>query len=678
MNRALVVWQWTDGKRGHERQCEGLLEALADRTPLEHHRLPVPTSPLTRLIDVVRGVLATWRHLPAPHLVLGAGRACVLPMLATRRARGGRTVYLMRPQLPTACFDLCIVPRHDGLRAGPHVEISEGPLNPMRAGAERDATLGVVLVGGPSGHHGWHTEGLLAQLAALLRHAPRMHWVVSDSRRSPPDLERALAAYPGIEFHSHRDTPVDWLPGLLARAAEVWVSADSVSMIYEALSAGARRGTGGAGAAQRSHYRDRGRSACARPRHEAVRRGFVAEPRAAVAARSRSFRRSHPRALAAGGHAVMTRRLTVMQLLPQLDVGGVERGTLQIAEALVAAGHRALVVSAGGRLVPELEAGGAEHLTLAIGEKRLSTLRLIGKLRGLILEHGVDVVHARSRLPAWIGYLALRGLPPSQRPAWVTTVHGPYSVNRYSRIMVSGTRVIAISDFIRDYVTRNYAEVSPTRITVVPRGVDRALYRHDFEPDATWMAAWRAQYGALAGRALLILPARLTRWKGQLDFIEMMALLRRRGLAVHGLIAGAAHPRKRAFEDELRARVAALGLNDDVSFLGQRGDLRELLAISTIACSLTTEPEAFGRTTIEALSVGTPVVGYDYGGTAEILSHCFPHGLVPKGDVGAAADRVAALLADPQPVPREHPYTVEALQRATLAVYAEVASQGRA
>jgi mitochondrial fission protein ELM1 len=242
MNRALVVWQWTDGKRGHERQCEGLLEALADRTPLEHHRLPVPASPLTRLIDVVRGVLPAWRHLPAPHLVLGAGRACVLPMLATRRARGGRTVYLMRPQLPTACFDLCIVPRHDGLRAGPHVEVSEGPLNPMRAGAERDATLGVVLVGGPSGHHGWHTEGLLAQLAVLLRHAPRMRWVVSDSRRSPPDLERALAAYPGIEFHSHRDTPVDWLPGLLARAAEVWVSADSVSMIYEALGAGARVG----------------------------------------------------------------------------------------------------------------------------------------------------------------------------------------------------------------------------------------------------------------------------------------------------------------------------------------------------------------------------------------------------------------------------------------------------
>lgn len=373
----------------------------------------------------------------------------------------------------------------------------------------------------------------------------------------------------------------------------------------------------------------------------------------------------------------MSQRLTVIQLLPQLDVGGVERGTIQIAHALVQAGHRAIVVSAGGALVPELEACGAEHVTLAIGEKRLGTLRHIGALRDYLRREAVDVVHARSRLPAWIGFLALRGLPLARRPAWVTTVHGPYSVNRYSRIMVSGTRVIAISQFIRGYITDNYPQVDTSRIVVIPRGVDRGDYRHDFEPSADWQAAWNAQYGNLAGRALLILPARLTRWKGQLDFIEVMALLRQRGLAVHGLIAGAAHRRKRAFEDELRARVSALGLDGDISFLGQRGDLRELLAISSIACSLTTEPEAFGRTTIEALSVGTPVVGYDYGGTAEILRNCFPAGLVPKGNIAAAADRIASLLASPQGVPREHPYTVEALQRATLAVYEEVAAEGR-
>ena len=369
----------------------------------------------------------------------------------------------------------------------------------------------------------------------------------------------------------------------------------------------------------------------------------------------------------------MSGQLTVVQLLPQLEVGGVERGTVQIAQALVAAGHRAIVISAGGRLVPELLACGAEHVRLAIGEKRLGSLRHIGALRDYLRSNAVDVVHARSRLPAWLGWLALRGLRAGRRPAWVTTVHGPYSVNRYSRIMVSGERVIAISDFIRGYITQHYPTVSTARIVVIPRGVDRADYPYAFEPDAAWRTAWQAQHGPLAGRALLVLPARLTRWKGQLDFIQTIALLRQRGLSVHGLIAGAAHKRKQAFERELRARVAALGLEQDISFLGQRSDLRELLALSTIACSLTTAPEAFGRTTIEALSVGTPVVGYDYGGTGEILRAVYPAGLVKRGEVRAAAERVAALLEAAPPVPREHPYTVEAMQRATLAVYADVA-----
>ena len=369
----------------------------------------------------------------------------------------------------------------------------------------------------------------------------------------------------------------------------------------------------------------------------------------------------------------MSRRLTVVQLLPQLDVGGVERGTIQIAQALIAAGHRAIVISAGGRLVPELLACGAEHLRLGIGEKRLSSLRHIGALRDYLRANQVDVVHARSRLPAWLGHFALRGLHAQDRPAWVTTVHGPYSVNAYSRIMVSGERVIAISEFIRGYITSNYPDVDNMRIVAIPRGVDRTEYSYDFAPSAPWLAAWQADHAALAGRALLILAARLTRWKGQLDFIEVIAALRKRGLAVHGLIAGAAHPRKQGFENDLRRRVAALGLVDDVSFLGQRSDLRELLSISTIACSLTSEPEAFGRTTIEALSVGTPVVGYDYGGTGEILRGLYPQGLVQRGDIHGATDRIARLLAAPQPVPRQHPYTVEALQQATLAVYSVVA-----
>lgn len=370
----------------------------------------------------------------------------------------------------------------------------------------------------------------------------------------------------------------------------------------------------------------------------------------------------------------MNRALTVVQLLPELNVGGVERGTIQVASALQAAGHRALVVSGGGRLLPELLACGAEHITLGVGDKRLTSLRHIPALRRLFAERSVDVVHARSRLPAWLAHLALGWHRPDRRPAWVTTVHGPYTVNRYSGIMTSGDAVIAISEFIRDYILASYPAVDHARVEVIPRGVERDRYHAGFVPSAAWRAAWDAAHPGLAGRRLLTLPGRLTRWKGQRDFIELIAHLRADGLPVHGLLAGAPHPRKRAFEHELQRLAAERGVTADVSFLGERDDLREVLAISDLVFSLTGEPEAFGRTTIEALSLGIPVVGYAHGGTAEILRTVFPSGLVAPGDVAGAAACARALLAERPTVPAQHPYTVDAMTGATLALYARLAA----
>lgn len=358
-----------------------------------------------------------------------------------------------------------------------------------------------------------------------------------------------------------------------------------------------------------------------------------------------------------------------MQLLPALEVGGVERGTIEIAAALQHAGHRALVVSSGGRLVRELEQLGAEHIELPIGKKSLSTLRYSSRLRDVCREKNVDIVHARSRLPAWIGYRAISGMQRHERPHWVTTVHGPYSVNYYSRIMTSGERVIAISAFIRDYITSNFPNVDRSKITVIERGVDRRDYAYNYRPNPAWSGIWRQKNPRFENRKLLVLPGRITRWKGHADFVELIARLIRRGQAVHGIIAGGAPERRKNFELELKQLVADKGINEHVSFLGKRGDMRDILASADIAYSMTIEPEAFGRTTIEALSLGTPVIGYDHGGTGEILREVLPLGLVPAGDVTLAVETTCRFLADPVNVPEVHRFTLDEMQRRTIGLY---------
>ena len=156
----------------------------------------------------------------------------------------------------------------------------------------------------------------------------------------------------------------------------------------------------------------------------------------------------------------MSNKLTVLQLVPKLDTGGVERGTFEIASALERENHQAIVVSGGGKFVPLLEAKGATHINLPIGEKKIGSLALVKKIRQIIINNKVNIVHARSRLPAWLGWWAIKRLSAVERPFWVTTVHGPYSVNRYSKIMTSGDSIIAISNFIKEYVLKNYPHLS--------------------------------------------------------------------------------------------------------------------------------------------------------------------------------------------------------------------------
>src|SRR6201991_2803412 len=367
------------------------------------------------------------------------------------------------------------------------------------------------------------------------------------------------------------------------------------------------------------------------------------------------------------------RTMTVVQLIPDLNSGGAERSTLEIARALVQAGHRSIVVSAGGRMVAQLEAEGSQHIALPIGRKTLGTLFTEGTLRPILREIQPDIVHARSRsrLPACIGGWVMRGVKP--RPHFVTTVHGLNTPGRYSSILLPGERVIVVSQTLRDYVLRHYPnDIETSRIAVIPRGIDTDAFPYGYRPDETWQRNFFEEYPQLAGAPLLTLPGRGTRLKGHADAIELLADLNHRAIDARLLLLGADEPGREAYVAELRQLVHARGLDDKVVISPARDDVRDVFAMSALILQLSVRPESFGRTVVEALALCRPVMGYAHGGVGELLAELYPAGRVPLRDREKLVERAAELLRFAPPIPPPRSYRLVDMQEATLALYAEL------
>jgi len=375
----------------------------------------------------------------------------------------------------------------------------------------------------------------------------------------------------------------------------------------------------------------------------------------------------------------MPRPLTVVQLLPALESGGVERSTIEIAEALVRAGHRAIVVSAGGRLLPRLQATGAEHVALDIGRKSPFVLRHVRTLRALFARERVDIVHARSRLPAWLGWWALRGLPAAARPRFVTTVHGLNSPARYSAIMARGDRVVCVSTTVRDYVRRHYPETDPARLRVVPRGIDVAEFPRAPLPDRAARARVAAVHPALAGNGpLLLLPGRGTRLKGHADALALLGNLRGEGVDARLWMPGAREEGRERYVAGLEAEAALGGFADALAITPPTSAIAEAYAASDLVLQLSRKPESFGRTVIEALSVGRPVIGWDHGGVGELLHALQPKGAVAPFDADALHRAAREAIGGTPSLPATIPFTLRAMQDATLSVYDELRDDPRA
>ena len=333
---------------------------------------------------------------------------------------------------------------------------------------------------------------------------------------------------------------------------------------------------------------------------------------------------------------------TVLQVLPALESGGVERGTVDIARALAGAGWNAVVVSAGGRLVPEIEAAGARHVAFPVGSKNpLAWRRNVSRLVDTVHRHRVDIIHARSRMPAWIALRAAR----LTGCLFVTTFHGRYGdanllKKRYNSIMIRGDRVIAISDHVAAEIQRRYG-LAPPRLCTIHRGVDLGAHGAGRVPPDR-VTALAEEWAVPRDTPVIMLPARVTRWKGHELLVD--ALARIRTLPWHCLMVGPRDER-RGFDARLQSRISQAGLGPRITMTGQCDDMPAACLLADVVVSASLDPEPFGRVIVEARVAGRRVVAGDHGGAREILAGDAGGMLVEPGNAAALADGIAAALA---------------------------------
>ena len=239
----LTIWRFTDGKRGHDNQSLGLTEALCRLTPCRIETLTVSGGWLN-VFNWLLGRFPAGSNLPNPDLIIGAGHATHWPMLAARKSLGGKIAVLMKPSLPMSWFDWVITPAHDGLKESGSSLVTQGPINRIRPGSAQDAQRGLMLIGGPSSEYGWSETALLKQRHLVALHHPDITWQLTTSRRTPSGFLENIAKLKlqNLKDVAHDAVSADWLPDQLAQAAQVWVTPDSASMVYEALTAGAALG----------------------------------------------------------------------------------------------------------------------------------------------------------------------------------------------------------------------------------------------------------------------------------------------------------------------------------------------------------------------------------------------------------------------------------------------------
>ena len=374
------------------------------------------------------------------------------------------------------------------------------------------------------------------------------------------------------------------------------------------------------------------------------------------------------------------RSVSVLQVIPSLDTGGAERTTIDIAKALAAAGFRPLVASEGGRLEGELRESGGELIRMKLDTKQpLNILANARALDRLLRAENIGIVHARSRAPAWSALIAAR----RTGTIFVTTYHGIYNARTplkrwYNSVMIRSDAVIANSQWTAQHI-RSVYRIRPKRLAVIPRGVDLAR----FDPskiNPSDVQSLRQQWGVREQDRVLLLPGRMTRWKGQLVLIDALARLRRESRLqnVRAVLAGDAQGRN-DYLAEIATVIDKSGLRQVVMVAAYIDAMPVAYSAADIVISASTDPEAFGRVPAEAAAMGRPVIATDHGGARETILAGISGLLTDPGDATVLAEAIADLLGRSEGERRamgergrahvQANYSVERMQDQTLKLY---------
>ena len=358
--------------------------------------------------------------------------------------------------------------------------------------------------------------------------------------------------------------------------------------------------------------------------------------------------------------------LKVVQLLPELNIGGVERGTKDFSEALVKRGHQSIVISNGGLFEEDITSAGGTHIKLPIHKKSPFSLLLAKELVKIYKEYDPDIVHVRSRLPAWINYYAFKKL--EKKPILVSTFHGLYSTPIYSKVMAKVDHSIAISKTVSDYIKNTY-NLEDKKITIIPRGCDPLLF-NKIKPDINWLNKWYEEFPQTRNKIILTLPTRISQWKGVDSFIDLIAAINND--AFHALVVGPTSKKKENYLNDLQSIIKNKDLSSFITFTGSRSDISNIYKISDIVYNLSIKPEPFGRTTIEAIASGSKVMGWDHGGTKEILEQLYPDGLVKLNDIDQLKQQTLLISKKDYSKPKENTFLSSKLIDSTIQLYQDL------